>query len=367
MKRLISLFLTLALLCPVLPVRADGSPSVSASSAILMEAGEGRVVWEKEADTRRPMASTTKIMTALLALESGRLGETVKVPAEAVGVEGSSLYLEEGDETTLEALVWALLLESANDAAAAIACVIAGSEEAFAGQMNERAASLGLNGTHFTNPHGLSDDDHYTTARDLAQLACAAMKNERFREIVSTYRADVTVGGETRRLLNHNKMLRLYDGACGVKTGYTKKSGRCLVSAAKRDGLTMVAVTLDAPDDWNDHAALLDLGFSTLERRTLVQADECTFIQPCIGSEKGDITVRNPEGLSVLLPKGRHDVTRRIILPRYFFAPVKTGDEVGRIEFYEGTLLLGSVKLTAAEDADRVIYRRGLFDRLFGG
>lgn len=338
---------------------------VSASSAIVIEAETGQVVFEKNADTRRPMASTTKIMTALVALETGDLSREITVDRAAVGVEGSSIYLEAGDKITLEALIWALMLESANDAAAAIAIGISGSIEAFAEYMNCKAAELGLTNTHFTNPHGLSDENHYTTARELALITAAAMENEEFRKIVSTDKYRISYGDKVRHLHNHNKMLHLYDGAVGVKTGFTKASGRCLVSAAERGGMTLIAVTLGAPDDWSDHTAMLNLGFATLERVTLIEPYEAAFISPCIGSEKGEVTVQNHEGLSLILPRGERNIWRRIILPRYFWAPIKVNSELGKIEFYNGDTLLGAVTLYAEEDAPRIEYKKNLFERIF--
>ena len=339
---------------------------VSARSAILIEASTGQVVYEKDADTRRPMASTTKIMTALVAIESGDISREITVDAAAAGVEGSSIYLKAGEKITLEALLWALMLESANDAAAAIAIGVAGSIDAFADMMNEKAAELSLKNTHFTNPHGLSDEDHYTTARDLASLSAAAMENETFRHIVSTDKYRIAYADTARSLHNHNKMLHIYDGAVGVKTGFTKASGRCLVSAAERGGMTLIAVTLGAPDDWADHTAMLDLGFSSIERVPLIEPGESVFISPCIGSEKGEVTIKNRDGLSLVLPTGTNNITRRIILPRYFWAPVSEGDEVGKIEFYSGNNKLGEVALYADETVERIEYKQNIFERILG-
>ena len=217
------------------PEGCIGSLPVSAESAILIEAKTGTALYEKKADERLPMASTTKIMTALVALELAPPETVVTVPREAVGTEGSSVYLFEGEQLTLEQLLYALLLASANDAAVAIACGTAGSVEAFAGKMNEKAASLGLRNTHFVNPHGLDDPDHYTSARDLAVIARAALEVPLIRKAVSTQKITIPHNAEdgVRLLVNHNKLLRTYDGAIGVKTGFTKRSGRCLVSAAE--------------------------------------------------------------------------------------------------------------------------------------
>ena len=359
------LTITLLLLSTLftLPISAV---SVSAGSAIVVEASTGRVVFEKDADSRRPMASTTKIMTALVALEAGDTAREVSVSGEAVGVEGSSVYLKTGDQLTLDDLVWALMLESANDAAAAIAIEVAGSVEGFAELMNAKAAELGLSDTHFTNPHGLDDQEHYTTARDLAKLAVKALQNERFREIVSTYKHSIRVGDETRYLLNHNKMLKLYDGAIGVKTGYTKRSGRCLVSAAERDGVTLVAVTLDAPDDWNDHRAMLDCGFGALEARELIGDGDSTFILPCIGCEKNDVMVKNSGGLTVCVPKDTPEATWRVELPHYMWAPVSEGQIVGRIVFEANGVELGEVPIVSCETVERIVYKQGILERLFG-
>lgn len=338
--------------------------ALSARAAIVMDTA-GCVVYADGADTRLPMASTTKIMTALVAIESGRLGETVTVPKEAEGVEGSSVYLKAGDSCTLEALTWALMLESANDAATAIAVTLGGSVEGFAALMNEKAAALGLSETHFTNPHGLANEAHYTTARELALLAVHAMKNDTFRAIVSSKSHTVEIGGQMRSLHNHNKLLRLYDGAIGVKTGFTKASGRCLVSAAVRDGVTLVAVTLNAPDDWNDHRALLDLGFETLEAVTLIEPGGHSCRIPCIGGDAADILVTNRDGITVTLPKNHGPIARTIEVPRYLWAPVEAGAQIGRIVFREGGRVIGEAALYAEASASRVQYKKNIFDKIF--
>ena len=215
-------------------------------------------------------------MTALVVCELIPLDQAVSIPKNAVGTEGSSVYLQEGEILTIKELLAALLLESANDAAAALAIVTAGSIENFAKKCNEKAAELGLKSSNFTNPHGLYDENHYTTAYDLAIITAYALKEPTIREIVATKKLQIPLGitehnpfGQgTRYLKNHNKMLSTYEGAIGVKTGFTKKSGRCLVSAAEKNGLTLIAVTLNAPDDWKDHTAMLDFGFENFEYRT---------------------------------------------------------------------------------------------------
>ena len=230
------------------------APSVSAAKAVLLDASSGRVLYEKDACDRSLIASTTKIMTALVVCERCNLADRVKIPAEAVGIEGSSLYLKEGEVLTVQDLLYGLMLHSGNDAAVALAIYCGGTEADFVAMMNEKASRLGLGDTHYANPNGLDHDGNYSTALDLARLAAYALENEDFLRTVSC--KTVTIGN--RSLRNHNRLLFSYDGAIGVKTGYTKAAGRILVSAAERDGRRLVAVTINAPNDWNDHTALLD-------------------------------------------------------------------------------------------------------------
>lgn len=245
------------LLC--LPVSAAQAPSVSASSAILYDATAGRVIWEQRSDERSLIASTTKIMTAFLVVQLCPLEEVITVPREAVGTEGSSVYLKAGERLTVRELLLGLMLSSGNDAAIALAKYTCGSVERFVRLMNWEAAHLGLENTRFANPNGLDDENNYSTANDLAKLTAAALKNERFAEIVCTKQAQI---GGGRHLQNHNKLLWQYDGCIGVKTGFTKAAGRILVSAVKRNGRLLIAVTIHDGNDWADHKALYDYGFA---------------------------------------------------------------------------------------------------------
>lgn len=232
-------------------------PSVSAASYVLYDVRKEEFLCAHDENTRRAIASTTKVMTALVALEMSSLSEEVTV-RESHMVEGSSMYLVPGETLTMEAMLYGLLLASGNDAALAIAEHCCGSVEAFVARMNEKAALLGLADTSFANPNGLDAQGHYSTARDMAVLTAHAMEHPTFVRIVSTIRA--VVGGRT--LINHNKLLTSVDGCIGGKTGYTSKAGRTLVSCAERDGVRLVAVTLHDGDDWRDHAALYEYGFS---------------------------------------------------------------------------------------------------------
>ncbi|NNV05696.1 D-alanyl-D-alanine carboxypeptidase family protein [Geobacillus sp. C56-T2] len=251
----------------LIPGRMDAMNGVSAKSAILMEQHSGRVLFAKDAYTKRRIASITKIMTAVLAIESGKMDDLVTVSARAVRTEGSSIYLRQGEKIKLRDLVYGLMLRSGNDAAVAIAEHVGGSVEGFVFLMNKKAAEIGMRDTEFANPHGLDDaENHYSTAYDMALLMQYAMKNSEFRRISGTkvYRAPAPPGEEGARVWrNKNKLLTsLYEYCTGGKTGYTKRAHRTLVTTASKDGVNLIAVTLDAPDDWNDHIAMYEYGFS---------------------------------------------------------------------------------------------------------
>lgn len=341
-------------------------PHVSASSAILIEANTKFVIGSKNADARMPMASTTKIMTALVAIENADISRTVSVAPAAVGVEGSSIYLYEGERLTLEDLIYAMMLESANDAAAAIAIEVGGSTQGFAEMMNKKARALGLENTSFTNPHGLDDAQHYTTARDLAIIAIAAMEDPTFQKIVSTYKKTIPLNETegTRLLINHNKLLKGYDGAVGIKTGYTKKSGRCLVSAAEKDGVELICVTLNAPDDWRDHSNMLDYGFSLFESRLLCSDGEFSYTLPIVGGDKDFVTVKNQGELRAVVRRGSGEITCRVYLPRFAYASVSEGEELGRLVYYSGNREIGSVPLCANFGSDRIIYKKSFLEKI---
>lgn len=362
-KNTLILCLTLFLVMPAPIVHAEESPSVSAEAAVLM--ADGEIIWSKNADEKLPMASTTKIMTALVAIENGNISREVKVNRKACGVEGSSVYLTAGEILTLEDLLYALMLESANDAAAAIACEVAGSVEDFAVMMNDTADRLGLADTHFMNPHGLDDPEHYTTAGDLAKLTDYALKNETFATIVSTYKKTIPLHGDegVRMLLNHNKLLKRYDDVIGVKTGFTKRSGRCLVSAAERDGLTVVAVTLNAPDDWNDHRNMQEYGFSQYSHQTLAEPEEYQIEIACPTAPDGKLRLTNRDELIACL-KNNAEITRAIEAPHYVFPPVNEGDVLGRVVFSCSGNEIGSVPLYAASSVAEPEDNRSLGEKI---
>ena len=263
-----------------LPVHA-----ISAKSAVLMDCATGRLLYEKNSEQKSLIASTTKIMTAILVCERTNVLDRVKIPKEAVGIEGSSLYLREGEILTIQELLYGMMLHSGNDAAVALAIYCGGTVEGFAQMMNDKARSIGMTNSHFENPHGLDSENHYSTAHDLAILSRYAMQNPIFAEIVST--KTVKIG--QRQLRNHNKLLWFLDGADGVKTGYTKAAGRILVSSACRDGRRLVAVTISAPNDWQDHISLLDNGFHQYTQQCIVRKDEMLGYAEIAGGEAGKV------------------------------------------------------------------------------
>lgn len=339
----------------MLPVSAEETPSLSARSAILIDADTGGVILEKNADERLPMASTTKIITALVALENGTPDDPVCVSANAAGTEGSSVYLAAGETLSLRDLLYGLMLESGNDAAVAIAEHIGGSEEAFVRMMNGFCSRIGAHDTHCVTPNGLDAEEHYTTARDLAHIAAYAMKNLQFREIVS--RKEETIPdrdpGGVRYLSNHNKLLKTYDGADGIKTGYTSKSGRCLVSSASRNGWRVIAVTLNAPDDWNDHGKLLDYAFMHPDDTCVLSASDCCGFLSVPESRKNTLPFGPSEDcfLKTIIADRNNVEVRTQTEERK--APIAKGTRVGNASVFVAGTFYKNVPLIALETAKR--------------
>ena len=310
--------------------------NISAKAATLYEPTSKKIIYSKNGEERLPMASTTKIMTAMVVVDNCNTMETVIIGPESVGVEGSSAYLSEGDEYTVLELLYALMLQSANDAATALAYFVAGGISEFSEMMNRKANDLGLENTHFINPHGLDAEDHYTTSNDLAIMSAELLENEILREIVSTYKKTFTYDERTRTYINHNKLLRLYADAAGVKTGFTRRSGRCLVGAAERDGMTFISVTLDAPSDWSDHTALLDFAFDSYEKIQLTAKGDYLQNINVVGGDKESVYISAKENLEVIKEKETTDIEKIISLPKYLIAPIKEGETVGRVTYKVG-------------------------------
>ena len=308
---------------------ADTGINSKAKSSALYNPNTKSFLYQNNGDLRLPMASTTKIVTALIAIETLDMNEIILVPTEAVGVEGSSLYLKEGDMLTVRDLIYGVLLQSANDAATVLALRISGNISDFADLMTQRAENAGAVSTHFENPHGLDSDQHYTTARDLSLISAEALCNDTFLEIVSTRKYTFKLGEETRTIVNHNKLLTLYDGCIGVKTGYTKKSGRCLVSAAEKDGVRLIAVTLSDPNDWNDHIEMLDYGFDQLEQVDLSKTVVMPSAIPTVSSD--GVTLGLTLKKNSIVKFKADDLRYNIDIPNYIASDVKCGDKVGEL------------------------------------
>lgn len=374
-NRAAALGLSLCLVGALCPVARAAGPEVSAQSAVVLTADTGAVLFEKDGHTPRPVASTTKIMTALLALEAAQeQGDPlVDITQEMVAVEGSSMGLQAGDSISLTGLAAGMLLASGNDAANAAALYLDGSLESFAARMNQRAAALGMEDTHFVTPSGLDGEDaqglgHLSTAYDMALLARAALENQAFRQLCSSPSLAVEFAEPVKRVTytNHNKLLTQYQGCVGVKTGFTKEAGRCLVSAAERDGALLIAVTLNAPNDWQDHTALLDYGFSQVEPYQLAGGDVRLTV-PVVGSPVEVMSLRGSNGGEVTLPLGQGAQVERVVrVPKFLYAPVEAGEQVGEICWYLEGQLLGSAPLTAAGAAPLQEKAPSLWERLFG-
>lgn len=347
MKKRIFSFLSVCLILLVSDISAYAQIGVSAQSAILMCANNGEVLYSRNSDEKLSMASTTKIMTSLLALEAATPEAEITVTKEMVSVEGTSMGLISGDSVSLRELVYGMLLQSGNDAANTVAYVLGGNPDGFAKLMNERAAEIGMNNSNFVTASGLDDKEHYSTAYDMALLACECIKNPEFADICSQKTARLTYGNPpyARTLTNHNRLLWKYEDAIGIKTGFTKKSGRCLVSAAERNGVILVAVTLNAPDDWNDHITMFEYGFSKYKGVSL-GCNTGDMILQVVGGEKSAITLSlsySPHWIE------NKSCSYRLLIKPFEYAPISEGDIVGKVLFLSDTKVIDEVPVIAAE------------------
>lgn len=329
--------------------QAQPKPTVSAQSAILMDMSNNKVLFAKEADQKRKIASITKIMTAIVAIEETPIDRLIPIDSHAVGVEGSSIYLKKGEKIPLRSLLYGLMLRSGNDAAEAIASAVGGSREGFVFLMNQKAEELGMKQTHFVNPHGLDEPGHYSSAHDMAILTAYAMKNRHFREIVKSPSAKVDWPGEGKRYFqNKNKFLKYYQGADGVKTGYTKASGRSLVTTVQRYGKHLVCVTINAPDDWNDHRAMYDYYFQhVLKKKEIAQ-----------GAHILKTSIRNTRHQPLYLVTGRtfryhlsQEEQKELRVQPMIAYPLqhvrRSGQVVGTLEVFHRQKYLGSIPLVS--------------------
>ncbi len=345
LRKFTGIVLSLALIFAVkIPARAE--LAVSAKAAILMHADSGRVLYEKNADERMLIASTTKIMTAIVVLEHCELDDLVEVDSRSAGIEGSSMYLKAGESYTVEDLLYGLLLVSGNDAASALALHVADSMEEFAELMNAKAAELGMTESSFKNAHGLDEEGHYSTARDMAKLAAYCMGNEDFARIAGT--VSHTVGEQT--LVNHNRLLREYDGCLGLKTGYTMAAGRTLVTCAERDGARYVCVTLNDPDDWDDHKALYDWAFANYSFAEVIPAGLSYEVPLISGAEM--TAPAETEGAAYALIQNGESYDMELELPAFAFAPISEGERAGRAVACSDGQEIASVRIVYSEDVE---------------
>lgn len=336
-------------------------------SAVLMDKNSGRVFYELNMEERLPMASTTKIMTALIALEEEKIDDYFTVESSAIKVEGSSMGLVEGDKATLRILAMGMLLSSGNDAANAAAVNISGSAEKFAKLMNKRAKEMGLFNTSFETPSGLDGKNHYSTAFDMAILAKNALQNPDFAEICGAESIRTEFGNPPypRLLLNHNRLLSEFEGATGVKTGFTKKAGRCLVSSAERNGVSLICVTLGCPDDWNFHKSLYNEFFGKLEAVSLEEKVPEKKIHVCGGDSEEVLLLPGP--CSAAFFEEEKEKTETVIcVPEFVFAPIEKGEVLGKAIFRLDGKTIAETPLVAEKEIGIIRKEENIFSKIKG-
>ncbi|MBQ8740564.1 MAG: D-alanyl-D-alanine carboxypeptidase [Clostridia bacterium] len=360
MKRFVCIIACITILLNVSTVSAY---SISAKAAVVIDGYTGEILYSLNCDQRLPMASTTKIMTALLLCElGGDLTKEIVTTREMVTVEGSSMGLQVGDTVSYHDLLYGMMLASGNDAANTTAIAIAGSVSKFVDLMNERATQMGLKDTHFVTPSGLDAEEHYTTAYELALIAKEALANKNFAKAAASQSARLSYGNPpyNRTLTNHNKLLKMYDDIVGVKTGFTKKSGRCLVSASKKDGKFVIAVTLNDGNDWADHRTLLDLGLSLIETKSFLpensEIEICTVSGNKIKAEIPSATINITENSSV---------TYQVYLPPFLYEPIKKGEQIGHICYYCNDNMVSDIPITANQNINYSNNKFALFFEIF--
>lgn len=359
--------ITAAVLWPV-QAMADAEPKISAKAAVVINADDGKAVYSKNEHERLAIASTTKIMTSLLTLEAASVNnKTVTITPEMIRVEGSSMGLRAGDQLTLRDLAVGMLMVSGNDAANSAAIAVGGSTDKFAGMMNAKAAALGMKDTHFVTPSGLDDDNHYSTAYDMAILASTAMQNSDFAKIACQKSMQVHYANPdvTHNFGNHNRLLQLYQYCNGIKTGFTKKAGRCLVSSAEKDGVRLITVTLNDPDDWKDHEALFNYGFSKL---TCHKIDDSAYRVSiaAVGGDQNSVQVSGTSADSVVTECDQC-LVRTVELPRFVYAPIEVGQVLGCVRYTCGGKTVAKTELVASQNIPRTIIQKNWFQNLWDG
>lgn len=373
----LAVFFVTAVSCRPAFAEEDAAPGVSARAAALFCVNSGEFLYEKNADERLPMASTTKIMTTLLTLESAAASNKTVTVTKEMYAEGSSMYLKAGDQLKLSDLAVGMMMVSGNDAANAAALTVGKTFENFANLMNARAKQIGMNDTHFVTPSGLDDEEHYSTAHDMALLLDCANQNDTFAKISSQMSMKVSFikpEDQSYTYGNHNRLLSLYEYCTGGKTGFTKTAGRCLVTSAEKDGIKLIAVTLNAPDDWNDHMNLYNYGFSQLTR---VSFDDTAYHikLPLTGSDKEQISVSAYTTADVVVKNEDKDkIKREVSLPPFVYAPVEAGQVLGKVIYTLDGKTVAMNDLVSDGDYPLAEEKKGFFSsiadffaKLFGG
>lgn len=364
--RVLSAVMLLSVVCTLICGINAGAVEISAKSAVVIDADTGEIIYGKSESEKLPMASTTKIMSTLIVLEQDDLDEEFVVDSDAIKVEGSSMGLKEGYRTTLKKLCYGMMLPSGNDAANAAAVRVSGSVAEFVKLMNERAEEIGLKNTHFVTPSGLDDytDDHYSTAYDMAILMKTALKNEFFKEIIGTKNIKIDFGnGNSNYLVNSNKLWSYCDGIIGGKTGFTDKAKRCLVSACERDNTTLVCVTLNAPDDWNDQTELYNQCFSRYKSVTLEPTAD-TFKLPVVGGSDSFVEAKCERVQKGVLAGDISDISQCVVIMPFYYAPVKSGDVLGEVRFVKNEEVIEASPIIAVSNVQQSNEKLGLLDRI---
>ena len=368
MKRMVCLILTILMTFSFYIIYADPNVTTSAKAAVVMDVKTGRVLFSKNPDIKLPMASTTKIMTTLVAIESGRLNETAKVSRKAAFTEGSSIYLKENENITVEELLYGIMLRSGNDAAIAVAEHIGGSVEGFVEMMNAKAIEIGALNTQFANPHGLDNPNHYTTAYDLALITSYALRNEKFAEIVKTKRKTISGPPDVtwdRSMMNKNKMLWQFDGGDGVKTGFTSKAGRCLVSSATRNNWQLCSVVLNCGPMWEESADILNYVFSNYSIQKIVDSEDVYQQLKVIAGKQGLVEIKPT--YDFYLPLSKEEMDKLVFIPALKFnnrAPIYKGSKAGELKIYLGNEYISSIDLEysqSIESKDPLYHFRRIF------
>lgn len=370
MKKVVCVVLSIVLMFSfsvVVSAEEESEPTVSAEAFVLYCADNGQIIYSKNENKKMKPASTTKIMTSLIALEEAASCNKKVTFTDEMVAEGSSMYLKVGEKVTLSDLATGMMMSSGNDAANATAMTVSGSNEKFAERMNERAKQIGMENTHFVTPSGLDDENHYSTAYDMALLMTYALENEDFAKLTSQKSTTVDfIEPASKKVTysNHNRLLSLYEYCIGGKTGYTMAAGRCLVSAAKKDDLTLICVTLNDRNDWNDHTALYNYGF---EKFSCYYSDDSNFCVdiPCVGGKSDTVAVTGEKDTSIVVESDEKEkIEQKIYIDSFLYAPIEKNGIVGRIDYLIDGKVVSSVNLVAVEKVEIRKENKNIFTKI---